>query len=157
MQEIGRQLAQLFLAAVPTAIIVFLYYLFLRWSFFGPIERILAERRARIEGAQKAAQTSKAAAQEKLRGYREAIKSARAVQFTEQEASRRRAVERRDAVVLAARKAAHDEVLAAKRELETEVATARVSLEESSVALSQQIAEAILAGGPAPEKEAPSA
>ena len=50
MQVIGRQLAQLFLAAAPTAIIVFLYYLFLRWSFFGPIERILAERRARIDG-----------------------------------------------------------------------------------------------------------
>jgi F0F1-type ATP synthase membrane subunit b/b' len=157
MQEIGRQLAQLFLAAVPTAIIVFLYYFFLRWSFFGPIERILAERRARIEGAQKAAQTSKAAAQDKLRVYKEAIKSARAEQFTEQEAVRRRAVEQRDAVVLAARKAAHDEVLAAKRELEAEVANARVSLEESSAALSQQIADAILTSGPAPQKEAPSA
>ncbi len=157
MQEIGRQLAQLFLAAIPTSIILFFYFLFLRWSFFRPIERVLAERRARIEGAQQSAQASKAATQEKLRTYREAIKSARAEQFTEQEASRRRAVEQRDAIVLAARKAAHEEVLAAKRELESEVANARLSLEESSAALSQQIADAILATGPAPKKEAPSA
>jgi len=157
MQEIGRQLAQLFLAAIPTAIIVFLYFLFLRWSFFRPIERILAERRARIEGAQKSAQASKSAAQEKLRTYREAIKTARADQFTEQVKVHRRAVEQRDAVVLAARKAAHDEVVAAKRELESEVASARLSLEQSSAALSQQIADLILATGPTPEKEAPSA
>lgn len=154
MQVIGRQLAQLFLAAAPTAIIVFLYYLFLRWSFFGPIERILAERRARITGAQQSAQTSRAAAQDKLRTYRDAIKSARAEQFAEQEGLRRRAVEQRDAVVLAARKAAHEEVLAAKRGLEYEVADARVALDQSTEALSLQIADALLTPGPVPGKEA---
>ena len=40
MDQIAGQLGQLFLAAVPTVIIVFLFYFFLKWSFFGPIERV---------------------------------------------------------------------------------------------------------------------
>src|SRR5438309_1815052 len=48
--DILKQLGDLFLAAVPTAIIVFLFYLFLRWSFFTPIARVVAERARRIEG-----------------------------------------------------------------------------------------------------------
>ena len=61
--EIFSQLGELFLAAVPTVIVVFLFYLFLKWSFFGPIERVLHERAARIEGAQKEREAFHAAAQ----------------------------------------------------------------------------------------------
>ncbi|HYB62375.1 MAG TPA: ATP synthase F0 subunit B [Methylomirabilota bacterium] len=158
VQEILRQLEQLFLQAVPTVILVFLFYFFMRWSFFGPMERILAERRARIEGAQQAAQSSRAAAQEKVRAYREAIKDARAELFAEQEGVRRRAVEQRDGVVLAARRAAHEQVLAAKRELQLEVERAKATLEESSAALGLQIAEAFLRPGPRePREGAPGA
>ena len=53
MEQIVTQLGQLFLAAVPTVIIVFLFYLFLKWSFFGTIERVLHERAAKIEELQK--------------------------------------------------------------------------------------------------------
>ena len=72
--DLVRQLGQLFLAAVPTVVLVFLFYFFLRWSFFKPIEHVLAERRARIEGARRAADASRHEAQEKLRSYRAALK-----------------------------------------------------------------------------------
>jgi len=49
--EIVNQLGELFLAAVPTVIIVFLFYLFMRWSFFQPMERVLSERRKRARKA----------------------------------------------------------------------------------------------------------
>jgi F-type H+-transporting ATPase subunit b len=111
------------------------------------MERVLAERRARIEGARQAAQASRAAAQDKLRAYREAIGKARIEIFAEQEGSRRRAVERKDVMVQAARKRAHAQVLAAKGELEREVAQAKAALEESSAALGLQIAEALLRPG----------
>src|SRR5271154_5336798 len=42
--EILRQLGDLFLQAVPTVIIVFLFYLFMRWAFFTPIQKAMAER-----------------------------------------------------------------------------------------------------------------
>ena len=62
--DLVHQLGQLFLAAVPTVVIVFLFYFFLRWSFFNPISRVLAERRARIEGSRRAAEASRHQAQE---------------------------------------------------------------------------------------------
>ena len=46
-----NQLGDLFLSAVPTVIIVLLFYFFMRWSFFGPIQRVLSERHKRAEGA----------------------------------------------------------------------------------------------------------
>ncbi|HSS95954.1 MAG TPA: hypothetical protein VLK33_02930, partial [Terriglobales bacterium] len=63
--EIVNQLGELFLAAVPTVIIVFLFYLFMRWSFFKPMERVLSERHKRAEGARVEAEASRVAAREK--------------------------------------------------------------------------------------------
>ena len=60
--EILNQLGDLFLAAVPTVIIVFLFYFFMRWSFFKPMERVLAERHKRAQGARVEAEASRTAA-----------------------------------------------------------------------------------------------
>jgi len=59
--EILNQLGDLFLAAVPTVILVFLFYVFLRWSFFAPIERVLSERHKRAAGARQEAEASRVA------------------------------------------------------------------------------------------------
>ncbi len=56
--EVLRQLGDLFVQAIPTAIIVFLFYLFLQWAFFKPIERVMAERQARTEGARAEAEAA---------------------------------------------------------------------------------------------------
>jgi len=145
--EILSQLGDLFLAAVPTVILVFLFYLFLRWSFFAPIERVLAERHKRAEGARQEAEASRAAVHEKLRVYNEALRKARGEIFLEQEASRRRVQEERQAAVTAARSAAQQELQAAKKALAAEVEAARAQLEQSSGVLAEEIAETILAGG----------
>ena len=60
--EILRQLGDLFLQAVPTVIIVFLFYLFMRRAFFTPIQKAMAERSAKIEGARAEAGAVEAAA-----------------------------------------------------------------------------------------------
>jgi F-type H+-transporting ATPase subunit b len=146
--EILNQLGDLFLAAVPTVILVFLFYLFLRWSFFAPIERVLSERHKRAAGARQEAEATRAAVQEKLRAYNEALRKARGEVFVEQEAARRRVLEERLAAVTAARSAAQLELQAAKKVLAAEVEAARVQLEQSSGVLAGEIAETILAGGP---------
>ena len=146
--EILNQLGDLFLAAVPTVIIVFLFYLFMRWSFFAPMQRVLSERHKRAEGARQEAEASRAAVQEKLRAYNEAMRKARIEIFAEQEAVRRRVLEERQALVNAARSAAQQELQSAKKGLAAEVEAARAQLEQSSVVLANEIAEAILAGRP---------
>jgi F0F1-type ATP synthase membrane subunit b/b' len=146
--EILNQLGDLFLAAVPTVILVFLFYLFLRWSFFGPMERVLSERHKRAAGALQEAEASRVAVQEKLRAYNEALRKVRGEIFVEQEAARRKVLEERQAAVSAARFAAQQELQAAKKALAADVEAARASLEQSSVVLAGEIAENILAGGP---------
>jgi F0F1-type ATP synthase membrane subunit b/b' len=142
--EILKQLGDLFLAAVPTAIIVFLFYLFLRWSFFGPIERVVAERGRRIEGARREAEELRKTAQEKSRAYQEALRNARAELFREQEAARRVALDERGKAIQQARQLTNEEVQSAKKRIRVEIEAARAELEISSTHLAEEIARTIL-------------
>jgi len=146
--EIVNQLGELFLAAVPTVIIVFLFYLFMRWSFFTPMERVLSERRQRAEGARMEAEASRGAAHEKQRFYNETMKKARGEIFSEQEALRRRTLDERQATINAARATAQSALQEAKKAIAADVQAARVELEQSSGDLANDIAAAILAGRP---------
>ena len=146
--EILGQLGELFLAAVPTVILVFLFYLFLRWSFFKPMERVLSERHERAVGARQEAEASRAAVQEKLRAYNGAMKKARTEIFAEQEVVRRRNLDERQAAVSAARVAAQKALQEVKKAIAADIEEARAELEQSSVGLANEIAETILAGRP---------
>jgi len=146
--EIVNQLGELFLAAVPTVIIVFLFYLFLRWSFFQPMQRVLSERHKRAEGAKSEAEASRVVAKEKQRFYGESVKKARTEVFAEQETLRRRTLDERQAKINAARASAQSGLQEAKKAIAAEVKAARVEMERSSGDLANDIAEAILAGLP---------
>jgi F-type H+-transporting ATPase subunit b len=146
--EMLNQLGDLFLSAVPTVIIVFLFYFFLRWSFFKPIERVLAERHSRAEGARQEAEISRAAVQVKLRTYNDALKKARTELFVEQEGVRRRVLDERQTKVSAARVAAQKSLQEAKIVIAAEVQAARIELEQSSGTMATEIADAIIAGRP---------
>jgi F-type H+-transporting ATPase subunit b len=142
--EILQQLGQLFLAAVPSAIMVFLFYLFMRWSFFKPIEKVLAQRKARTEGARHEAEALRAAAEEKRRAHQEGLRKARAQIFSEQEAARRVALDARAAAIHQARSRANDEVEAARKRIAGEMEGARAGVEASARLLAEQIARVIL-------------
>ena len=145
--EILHQLAELFLAAVPTVLLVFLFYLFLRASFFRPLERVLAERAARTEGARREAQAVHIVAQEKFRDYHQALQKARAEIYTEQEAARRAVLDERTALIRDTRHRANEEIRAAKDRITKELASARAELERESPALAGEIVRAILERG----------
>jgi F-type H+-transporting ATPase subunit b len=142
--EILHQLGELFLQAVPTVLIVFLFYVFLRIGFFQPLERVLQERRARTEGARRAAESCRAAALEKDRAHREAMKKARAEIYAQQESARRTILEERASLIRAIRNRSNDEVRAAKEKIRADLASARAELELVSQALAGEIARAIL-------------
>jgi F-type H+-transporting ATPase subunit b len=147
--EILQQLGELFLEAVPTVIIVFLFYLFMRWAFFGPIQKAMAERSARIEGARAEAAKVEAEARQELDAYHEALKKARAEIYAEQEAARQAVLEDRAKLLKAMRSRAMEEVAAAKKKLAVEFEAARSDLERQAPELAGQIARAILEN-PAP-------
>jgi F0F1-type ATP synthase membrane subunit b/b' len=142
--DIFRQLGELFLEAVPTVIIVFLFYLFMRWAFFGPIQKAMAERSAQIEGARAEAARVEAEARQELDAYNEALKKARGEIYLEQEAARQAVLEDRAKLLKAMRSRAIEEVAAAKKKLAVEFEAARVDLERQTPELAGQIARAIL-------------
>ena len=127
--EILNQLGDLFLSAVPTVIIVLLFYFFMSWSFFKPLMRVLEERHKRAEGARQEAEAARASVREKSRVYSDALRKARSEVFAEQEAVRRRALDERQAAINAARQSAQQELQAAKKVLAADVEATRAQLE----------------------------
>ena len=120
----------------------------MRWSFFTPITRVLAERHKRAEGARQEAEASRAAVKEKLRVYNDALRKARGAIFAEQEVARGHVLDERQGAISTARLAAQEELQVAKKALAADVEAARAQLAQSSDALASEIAEAIIAGGP---------
>lgn len=142
--EILHQLADLFLEAVPTMVIVFIFYLFLRWAFFTPIQKAMAERSAKIEGARAEAAAVEAAAAKDLQAYNEALKKERAEIYLEQEAARQAVLDDRVKLLKAMRSRAQEEVAAAKKKIAAELAESRVAVERQTASLASEIARAIL-------------
>lgn len=148
MQQIAHQLLELFLKALPTVFVVFLFYLMLRAFFFLPLLKVIKERDARTRGAQKAAGTAQAAAAEKIRQYEDALKQARAQVYAEQDAGRRKLLDERNAQLRAARARAAEEVREAKERIAGELAAARGDVEATSSHLADEITRRILGSRP---------
>src|SRR6267378_116401 len=144
MQLIVHQLGELFLQAVPTDLIILLFYIILRALFFKPLLAVMAERDARTAGAQKAAEAAQAAAAEKVKQYQEALKQARGQVYAEQEAARKKLLDERAAQLKDARAKASAEVSAAKERIAGELAAARREVEATVSQLSAEIARRIL-------------
>src|SRR4030081_3309188 len=129
MQQIVHQIGELFLQAVPTALILLLFYFVLRALFFKPLLKVMAERVARTTGAQRDAEAAQAAAAEKIKQYQEALRAARAQVYSEQEAARKKLLDSRAAELKDAHARAVAEVNAAKERIAAEVSAARKELE----------------------------
>lgn len=150
MSDLVHQLGELFLRAVPVAVIVLLFYVLMRSIFFQPLMKVIAERDARTIGAQKAAEAAQAAAAEKVRQYEEALRQARAKVYAEQEAERRKLMEVRAATLKDARGKAEAEVTAAKERVAGEFAGAKKEIETITAQLAAEIVRRVLRTPPAP-------
>src|SRR5215475_9503268 len=152
MGEMGHQLGELFLGAVPTVLILIVLYFVLRFLFFKPLLAAMAEREARTAGAQKAAEAAQAAAAEKVKQYQDALKQARAKVYAEQEAARKKLLDERAALLKASRNLAATEVSAAKEKVAKEVAAAKRELEAGASQLAAEIARRVLETPPSPRE-----
>jgi F-type H+-transporting ATPase subunit b len=146
MQELLRQLEELFLQAIPTVVLLFLFYLFMRPVFFKPILQAMDERHKRIQGAQAETETLQSETREKSQAHQEALKHARAEIYAEQESKRKMVLEERTRRVNEARGEAQQRVKTAKQQIATELAEARDAAGEQSADLAGEIVRGILEG-----------
>jgi F0F1-type ATP synthase membrane subunit b/b' len=142
--DILHQLGDLFLQAVPTVVIVFLFYLFMRWAFFTPIQKAMAVRDGKIEGARRDATAIEEAARKDLENYHEALRKARAEIYAEQEGARQAILDERAKNLKAMRSLAQKEVAEAKNRIAVELAAARAEMERQTPELASEIVRAIL-------------
>jgi F-type H+-transporting ATPase subunit b len=144
MPSLVHQIGELFLRAVPVAVIVLIFYIILKTLFFKPLLKVMAEREARTIGAQKEAEAAQAVAVEKVRQYEEALRHAKAKVYTEQEAVRKQFMDERAAILKDARTKANEEVAAAKTRINAEFEAAKHEIEASVPQLAAEIAGRVL-------------
>ena len=150
--EILHQLGELFLGAVPTIVLFLLFYAFLRWAYFTPIQKAMADRKARIEGARAEAATVEASARRELDAYNAALRKARGEIYAEQEAAREAALNERTQLLRAMRMRSREEVDEAKERIAADFVAARAEIERQTPALASEIARVILQRRP-PSRE----
>jgi len=145
--DVLYQLADLFIQAIPTIVIVFLFYLFMRAAFFKPLARVMDEREKRTAGARLEAEQARAAAEEKVKAYEDAMKKARAAVYAEQDAERKVLLEKRAEQIREARRQANERVAAAKQQILQETAAARAQLESQTPELAREIVQNVFSAG----------
>ena len=151
---IVQQLGELFLGAVPTVLLILIFYVILKSLFFKPLLAVLAEREARTIGAQKAAEKAQAAATERVNQYRQALKTARAEVYAEQETARKKLLDERAEFLKQARNKSSVEIAAAKDRVAAEFAAARRDMEAGIAQIAGEIAVRVLQPGTGPSREA---
>jgi F-type H+-transporting ATPase subunit b len=144
MDEVLRALGDLALKAIPTLVLVMALHLYLKRVFFGPMTRVLDERRKATEGARKQAEDSFEKASQKAAEYEAALAAARNEIYREQEELRLKLRAEHDRAVVEARHSTEAQVKEAGLQLGAEVESARRSLALDADALAGQIAESVL-------------
>ena len=144
MDQILRQLVELVLGSVPTMILfialVVAYGLLVR----GPLDKVLAERRARTSGAVEQARSAIAAAESETTQYEDRLRAAKNEIFQAREQKLKKWNAERDAALEQVRQAAQEKIKAARQDVEQSAVTARLQIEGMSSELSAQILKAVL-------------
>jgi len=154
MDEILHQLGDLIIGSIPTIIVFILLVVAYRVLLYGPLTRMLAERRARTKGAVEKAADAIAAADAKSQEYEARLRAARAEIFRHREQLIKQWNTERDNALASARLAAQERVRSAEAALKQQAVEARKQIEGSTEQLATQILQAILPAGVAPVESA---
>src|SRR6202166_1221500 len=144
MDQTLRQLGELLLGSVPTVILLTLLYALYTTIVHGPLQRVLAERRSKTEGAVEKSRADIAAAEERTAEYEQKLREARAVVFRAQEARRQAVLQARTSALNEDRSKAQAQVQAAKKDIENDRAAAEMGLPADAAALAQEIMRRVL-------------
>jgi F-type H+-transporting ATPase subunit b len=144
MDQTLHQLGGLLLGAVPTVILLALLYALYTAIVHRPLARVLAERRAKTEGAVEKSRADIAAAEARTAEYEQKLREARASVFRAQEARRQAALQARTDAMNDARNRAQAQVQAAKQAIEVDRVAAQAGLEKDAAALAQEIVRRVL-------------
>lgn len=147
MDVILKQLGGLILGSIPT--MVFFVVLVIAYGVLvrGPLERTLADRRARTSGAMEEAQGAMEAAEAETAVFEDKLRAAKAEIYQAREAKLKEWNAERDRALEEVRRSTGERVRAAKAEMEGSMDAAKQQIESGSGELSTLIMRAILPAG----------
>jgi len=149
MEATLNALGAILVKAIPTLLLLILVHFYLKWMFFGPLKKVLEERRAATEGARQAADQALARASAKTGEIEAALRKARDEVYQEQEQARKKAVDEQAGRVEEARQKAHALVRQAREEVTAETEASKRQLAATIQGLADEIAKRLLEGRPA--------
>jgi F-type H+-transporting ATPase subunit b len=149
MNETLHQLGGLLLGSVPTIFLFLVLVILYRLLVYGPLMRVLSERRARTEGAIGQANAATAAAAAKTQEYEAQLRAARSRIFQARQQKLQQWTLERDRAVAEAHEAAQRQVEEAKAGLQAQSKAAQGTLEGSIDELAREILRAVLPKGSA--------
>jgi F-type H+-transporting ATPase subunit b len=149
MNETLHQLGGLLLGSVPTIFLFLVLVILYRLLVYGPLMRVLSERRARTEGAIEQANAATAAAAAKTQEYEAQLRAARSKIFQARQQKLQQWTLERDRAVAEAHEVAQRQLEVAKAGLQAQSKAAQGTLEGSIDELAGEILRAVLPKGSA--------
>ena len=144
MDETLHQLEGLLLGSVPTIFLFLLIVILYRLLVYGPLTRVLSERRERTEGAIEQADAAMAAVAAKTQEYEAQLRAARARIFQARQLKQQQWNRERDNAAADAHAAAQRQVEEAKSALLAQTNAGRRTIEDSIDELAGEILAAVL-------------
>jgi F-type H+-transporting ATPase subunit b len=144
MEATLQALGGILLKAIPTICLLVIVFIYLRWMFFGPLEKILEQRREASSGAMKNAEALLAKAEQTAATIEAQLRKAREDIYQEQESARRDWITAQTGQLDQARHQSHELVHQARQQLAAETAAAKRELAATADGLAEQIARSFL-------------
>ncbi|GGA65795.1 hypothetical protein GCM10011507_16700 [Edaphobacter acidisoli] len=144
MDEILHQLGELVLGSVPTIVLFVLLTAAYSVLVRRPLDRVLAERRARTLGAVEQARGAMATAEAETSAYEEKLRNAKREIFESRERRRKQWSDEREAALAEVRTQAQQRIQTARQDIERSTADARSRIESATGELSTLVLNAVL-------------
>jgi F-type H+-transporting ATPase subunit b len=154
MDQILNQLGELVLGSVPTMVMFILLVAAYGFLVRRPLDRILAERRARTSGALEQARSAIAAAEAQTAAYEEKLRAAKAEIFQARDQKLKQWNAEREAALAQVRHHMQERVRGARQEIERSAQEARLQIVAMSDELSTRVLNAVLPAGVRPTEVA---
>ena len=144
MEQILNQLGELVLGSVPTMVLFILLVAAYGFLVRRPLDRVLAERRARTSGALEQARNAIAAAEAETAAYEEKLRAAKAEIFQARDQKLKQWNVERETALAQARHHMQERVHGARQEIEQSAQEARLHIVALSDDLSSRVIKAVL-------------
>jgi F-type H+-transporting ATPase subunit b len=144
MDQTLQQLGGILLKAIPTVVLLLIVHFYLKFMFFRPLQKVLAERKQATQGTKEKAELLLAKADQTQAAIEAALRKAREEIYQEQEEARKQWTNEQTARLDQARHQSHDLIHQAQTQLEADADAAKKDLAETADALAEEIARTLL-------------